>query len=241
MGGMSILLLGGLYYYKYIYNNPSNDKPKVKSSCCNTEQKSSCCNTEKQSSENTSYNNYNSFTKHSSGCIDGEGFVLMANGQRKKVCDIKSGEYVRSFPNCVSMVECVMISKIGKEIKMVKLENSNDGTHFWITYKHPILVDNDTVMIDHDICNNLSVDSLDVDVVNKYNLKWVFPKTICTQKLKFESMVYNFLLDSNHTINVNGYWCVTLGDDYDKGDGIGHQLWGNSVAVRKFLNHKSKD
>eukprot|EP01083_Nonionella_stella_P286392 974875_1 len=53
MGGMSILLLGGLYYYKYIYNNPSNDKPKVKSSCCNTEQKSSCCNTEQKSSENT--------------------------------------------------------------------------------------------------------------------------------------------------------------------------------------------
>eukprot|EP01084_Bolivina_argentea_P202406 345844_1 len=80
----------------------------------------------------------------------------------------------------------------------------------WITYKHPILLS---------------------------DMKWVFPKDVCKVEMRYEDKVYNFVLDSEHMINVNGNWCVTLGDGYYKGQHIGSELWTDMDNVKKYLKY----
>ena len=81
-------------------------------------------------------------------------------------------------------------------------------------------------------CNNCQL-RLDSDVIKKYNLEWKLPKNVFNVIDKYSNKIYNFILDNNHTINVNGNWCVTLGHDW-KGNVIQHPFWGNSSAMKQY-------
>merc|ERR1712176_464453 len=54
-------------------------------------------------------------------CFDGMGNVLMANGEHKRIKELKVGDCVRSFgQNKVSMIRCVIVSNLHRKIAMVK-------------------------------------------------------------------------------------------------------------------------
>eukprot|EP01084_Bolivina_argentea_P143553 252027_1 len=137
-------------------------------------------------------------------CFDGNGNVLMADNSYKRICNLKVGDKVRSFPNFVSTIKCCIQSNINDEIEMVKLQNN-----CWITFEHPILIKTNDYNGGYDTLNRL-----DTDEIKKYGLLWVLPKQILPVKLRYQDKIYNFMLDSYHTINVNGNWCCTLGHDY---------------------------
>merc|ERR1712013_884892 len=69
------------------------------------------------------------------GCFDGDAQVLMADGSRKAIRDVKVGDRVQSFPHSESRVQCVVEWRTESEKKMVSLKNKG-----WITHKHPLLV-----------------------------------------------------------------------------------------------------
>eukprot|EP01084_Bolivina_argentea_P293982 505742_1 len=163
-------------------------------------------------------------------CFDGNGNVLMKNNLCKKIADLRIGDEVRSFPNNVSKIKCIVVSNINREIRMVELSDS-----CWITFEHPILV-NDAKKENVVQCENIS--SLDSCMLNKYGLLWILPKDRYPVQYRYQDKIYNFILDSNHTINVNGNWCCTLGHDY-KGDVIQHEFWGNSLVITEFLKAHS--
>eukprot|EP01084_Bolivina_argentea_P204622 349475_1 len=166
-------------------------------------------------------------------CVGGNGVVLMANGTKKLVSQLNVGDKVRSFPNCVATVECVIISNINDCINMVRLNGNG-----WITVEHPMLISN----VNNSLCEcgmdlyetYKGLNGLDSDEIKKYNLRWVLPTDIGVKQKRYVDKIYNFVLDSYHTINVNGFWCLTLGDGY-KGDIIGHEFWSNHDAILTFL------
>ena len=59
-------------------------------------------------------------------------------------------------------------------------------------------------------------------------------KNINDVQWKYQDYIYNFVLEEYHTLNVNGYWCITLGHDF-KGKGIEHEFYGNSKMIDKYL------
>eukprot|EP01084_Bolivina_argentea_P213867 363127_1 len=57
-------------------------------------------------------------------CFDGNGLVLMVDGDYCKISDLKIGDQVRSFPNNIGTIECVIVSDIDKQTEMVELPNN---------------------------------------------------------------------------------------------------------------------
>eukprot|EP01083_Nonionella_stella_P080450 221116_1 len=167
-------------------------------------------------------------------CFDGNGYVLMADNSCKQICELKIGDKVRSFPNAVASVRCRITQNVNDTMEMVQLKND-----CWITCKHPVLVQQDDKnCVEWDLNQYKNIDTLDTDLIEQYGLMWVLPKHIQPITLKYQEKIYNFVLDSLHTINVNGNWCCTLGHDY-KGSVIEHELWGNSIAIKSFLQSNS--
>lgn len=74
-------------------------------------------------------------------------------------------------------------------------------------------------------------------IVNK---KWVFPFDVCDDNDIVSDVVYNFILDSGHVLNVNGVQCVTLGHNFI-GEVIGHPYFGSQKIVQDFMNTKGWD
>eukprot|EP01084_Bolivina_argentea_P162040 282016_1 len=169
------------------------------------------------------------------GCFDGNGLVLMANGTRKKICELRIGDKVRSFSDYVSEIKYCVSIDINREISMVKLYNYLNDEWCWITFEHPVLVcNNNDFNIDVNKCLNIG-HILDTNIVREYDLKWVIPKEIWKKEYRFQNKVYNFILNRNHTLNVNGYWCCTLGHNL-KGETIEHPFWGNYDVITEFLH-----
>eukprot|EP01084_Bolivina_argentea_P204623 349476_1 len=163
-------------------------------------------------------------------CFDGYGNVLMANGEYKKICDLKVNDKVRSFPNGIGTIECVIVSNINKNIEMAKLPNN-----CFITFEHPVLMGVDMNM---NMDKYMYIGELNSYDISKMGLFWELPKHIYPMYVRYQDKIYNFILDQHHTLLVNGNWCVTLGHDF-KGNVIQHDFWGNSVAIKSFLMSNS--
>eukprot|EP01084_Bolivina_argentea_P101749 182366_1 len=110
---------------------------------------------------------------------------------------------------------------------MVKLWND-----CWITFEHPVLLN-----VKQDMNAYKSLHTLDTNEIHKFGLSWVLPKDILPIEWRYQETIYNFILDSYHTINVGGNWCCTLGHNY-KGHVIQHEFWGNSFAIESLLKSK---
>jgi hypothetical protein len=65
----------------------------------------------------------------------------------------------------------------------------------------------------------------------KVNRKWVRPYEIKNPQLFVCEEVYNVVLDSQHTMVVNGVECVTLGHEI-KEEGIDHPYFGTHKVLR---------
>merc|ERR1712043_15810 len=153
------------------------------------------------------------------------GVVLLEWDRYKLISELKIGDRVCSFPgNRVSESKCVIVSNIFGKIEMCRLKND-----CLITFEHPVLIGVD----DEKDYEGLD-DALHSECISEYNLEWVFPKHAFNVEYMFQERIYNFVLDANHTMNVNGNWCCTLGHDL-KGDVIEHEFWGNSKRINQFL------
>jgi len=163
----------------------------------------------------------------------------MADGSRKLVSKLLVGDKIRCFGKKVGTIECRIISSIQKECKMCYLQNLTSGC--WITFEHPVLFSKLTESSLFDAEGNRAYEnlkSLDTNRIANYNLSWVLPMDIRPVEIRFQSYLYNFILDKHHTVNVSGHWCATLGHNY-KGYIIEHEFWGDSLKVRSFLQNNS--
>ncbi|KAL0223828.1 hypothetical protein P9112_003218 [Eukaryota sp. TZLM1-RC] len=70
---------------------------------------------------------------------------------------------------------------------------------------------------------------------------WKFPIGIAESKVMDVDYVYNFVLDSNHTMTVSGFECVTLGHGLFVNEVVSHEYFGDRVvddlrSMRGFEN-----
>jgi len=155
------------------------------------------------------------------------------------VSKLAVGDKIRCFGKKVGTVECSITSSIQKACKMCYLQSSSSGC--WITFEHPVLFSKITQSTLFDAEGNRAYEHLkrlDTKSIADYNLSWVLPMNICPVEIRFQSYVYNFILDNHHTVNVSGHWCATLGHNY-KGYIIEHEFWGDSLKIRSFLQNHS--
>ena len=65
---------------------------------------------------------------------------------------------------------------------------------------------------------------------------WAFPTIINIPQDIFIDCLYNFILDSIHTININGIVCCTLGHNITTNNIISHPFYGTHVIIDMMKN-----
>lgn len=146
--------------------------------------------------------NMSSLNNYDNGCFDGNGLVDMANGQKKKVSNLKKNDVVKSYNGTTASVVCVTVKEVVNYFDIVKLGDKKRP--LIITPYHPVRVNNE----------------------------WKFPYTIakseeCSEDL---SHVYNLVLNQSHTVFINGIECVTLGHGFTD-DIVAHDYFGTSKVI----------
>ena len=137
------------------------------------------------------------------GCIAGDCIVLMADGSLKLIKDLRKGDEIMGSQGQAVKITCV-VTTICKDNKaqLVKFDNG-----LKITAWHPI----------------------------RLNGKFFFPCT-AEEEVPFEyeffecEAVYNFVLESDHLMTVNGVECVTLGHGFQE-DVVRHEYYGTSAII----------
>lgn len=120
-------------------------------------------------------------------CFHGNGMVRLFGGHKKKVEAIVKGDRVESMNGAVATVICVIETKIADGT--LELSNCTDGSNaLLITPWHPIRL--------------------------SQSQDWIFPISIAEPTTVQCGAVYNFVLDKQHVVNVDGVDCVTLGHSF---------------------------
>eukprot|EP01103_Thecamoeba_quadrilineata_P010244 TRINITY_DN2151_c0_g1_i1.p1 TRINITY_DN2151_c0_g1~~TRINITY_DN2151_c0_g1_i1.p1 ORF type:complete len:826 (-),score=135.05 TRINITY_DN2151_c0_g1_i1:58-2535(-) len=154
--------------------------------------------------------NMASYMNASGGCFEGSGLVLMSDGQRKRVDQIVMGDQIIVEGYRISRIRCVVetLYPLGDDIVLV---NGVKVTPF-----HPVRVrDQDG------------------------HLKWQFPVLVKGSKIEpfTGGLVYDFVLDDGHSIDVNGVECITLGHNFK--DGVAaHEYFGSKRVVEDLMTLK---
>jgi len=137
------------------------------------------------------------------GCIAGDCIVLMADGGVKFIKDLRKGdEIMGSHDQAVKVTSVVKTVCQNNQAQLVKFDNG-----LKITAWHPI----------------------------RLNGKFFFPCT-AEEEMPFEykffecEAVYNFVLESDHLMTVNGVECVTLGHGFRE-DVVRHEYYGTSAII----------
>ena len=176
-------------------------------------------------------------------CFSGNATIKMADGTRKYAKDIVIGDKVLSFPNIISTVTCTVESIINRDIFMCNLSKTVEKSrqdNTWITFEHPILMENRNGIFDIGITDEMKqgIQHVDAKSVNKFGLSWYLPKHVKQVELVYQEKIFNFMVNKGHSMNVNNHWCCTLGHDL-KGNVIEHQLWGNKKNITQYLKQRS--
>lgn len=135
------------------------------------------------------------------GCIAGDCIATMADGKTKLVQDIKKGDEVLGANGEPAKVVCVVKTVCeNNKARLVELESG-----LKITPWHPI----------------------------RLGGKFFFPCTV-EEPFQYEfsecPAVYNFVLESNHMMVVNGVECVTLAHGFQE-DVVRHEYYGTSAVT----------
>ncbi|KAL4433176.1 hypothetical protein ABPG74_010871 [Tetrahymena malaccensis] len=164
------------------------------------------------SSSSTSYQsayNMNDYHNYSSGgCIHGDSLVFLQSGMTKKVSEIKKGD----------IVQCPQLGQFQfAEVQCVvvsKCENENHnfvqiGENLWITSKHPI----------------------------RMNGEWIYPNKLNEAQQKQSDFIYQFVLNSGHTMNIGGYEVICLGHGFQEPI-ASHEYLGSQTVIDDLKNMK---
>jgi hypothetical protein len=152
-----------------------------------------------------------SYYNVSGGCFTGNWLVNMADSTTKPVRDIKPGDMVvsKNAINGFARVVCILKLRINNYIEMISL-NGYDG----ITSYHPIYTDT--------------------------NKAWVFPETYTTATYGAISgeYMYDFILDSGHTVNMQGgFNFACLGHGITTSPVISHPYFGTNRIIDDLKDH----
>ena len=138
----------------------------------------------------------------------------MADGKRKHIKDLCIGDRVKvlqSLPNGISTGCDTAIVKVKiQSIVDREYEMVKVGNKMWISPYHAVIDDNN---------------------------KWRMPSDLNKIEMRYESSIYNFILDQGHTLNVDGIWGCTLGHDL-KGNVIENPIWGSSYVMYDYFKDK---
>ena len=147
----------------------------------------------------------NVFSQSSGPCFTGDSEVILANDTIKLVREMNKGDYVKT-PNGFAKVLCV--TKTYCHNNKTILVNMKNGLN--VTPYHPIRYDNE----------------------------WQFPANIVEDGNNSVNMsnqncniVYNFVLNKDHIMIINGYECCTLGHGFTDNDVIQHDYYGTNQIV----------
>lgn len=145
--------------------------------------------------------NMANFYNSSGVCFGGEAQVKLQNGKTVKIKNIKKDDLVQSGEYNYSKVICVMKTKIDKG--ETNLTNFANGLQ--LTPYHPVKI-GDNFCFASEISNTI------------------------TKASKCEA-VYNFVLEENHCILMNGLQCLTLSHEIEKGVAK-HNYFGTQKIVK---------
>jgi hypothetical protein len=135
------------------------------------------------------------------GCFGGDGGVWMADGRHKLVRDLRKGDRIR----CDAGSQTAEVQcVVAMRVKGCRAPMVHFPSGLAITPTHPVL-DNSG--------------------------DWVPAEKVHERRVVDIDRVYNFLLDRQHTIVVNGVICVVMGH----GGPMKHAFWGNWNRVARCL------
>lgn len=147
--------------------------------------------------------NMRMFNNSRNVCLHGNGMVRMFGGGVKRVETINKGDRIETSTGSVATVVCVIENKIVEQMVELVEIGSGDGS-LLITPWHPIRFGRSE--------------------------EWIFPNSIAEPKTVPCESLYNFVLDVEHVINVNGIDCVTLGHSFD--DAVcAHEYFGTKRVI----------
>jgi len=152
------------------------------------------------------------FMDASSGCFAGSCTVSMADGSSKRVADVHKGDVVRTGSASNPTATVVCVVEYRSAGEVCVLSPSG----LIITPWHPIDIDG--------------------------NDSWSFPANCSTAVRKPASEpVFTFVLDSVHSVAVNGVRCVTLGHGITSGsDARAHPYFGSNAYITDLQKHFSE-
>lgn len=146
-----------------------------------------------------------SVNSQQSGCFLGDGVVLMADGTEKRIDAIQPGDRVAyaTAAGATATVRCVVkTEQDGADVVRLGCCSGSGSTAF--TPWHPVFVQGE----------------------------WAFPSSLGPVVHEATDAVYNFVLDSGHTMILNGITACTLGHDFN-GPVIGHPYFGSRVEGKR--------
>jgi hypothetical protein len=126
----------------------------------------------------------------------------MADGGLKLIKDLRKGNEIMGSSGRAAKITCVVKTLCqGNQAQLVKFENG-----LKITPWHPV----------------------------RLNGKFFFPCFVEEMSFEYEffkfEAVYNFVLESDHLMTVNGVECVTLGHGFQE-DVVRHEYYGTSAIL----------
>jgi hypothetical protein len=153
------------------------------------------------------------FSQSSGPCFTGDSEVLLSNNGVKLIEEVRQGDFVKT-PSGTAVVICV--TKTFCANNQTILVNMKNGLR--VTPYHPI----------------------------RYNNEWQFPAKLLEDGNNSIDMsnqecniVYNFVLNKDHIMIINGYECCTLGHGITENDVIQHDYYGTDAVVRDLQNSSS--
>ena len=148
---------------------------------------------------------YNSQSVDTS-CFTGTSLIVMADGSRKCMADLKKGDSVCALSDPYNMGSEIVFPRVVCILKTVipsgKAELVTLGDGLKITRWHPVLMPNG----------------------------WEFPEDLRPGSMEDCDAVYSVLLDGFHNCMINNIWCIGLGHGYDKGI-LAHEYFGTERVV----------
>lgn len=138
---------------------------------------------------------------NSGGCFDGQSLLRMFDGTWKPMSQLLPGDCVATSSNSSATVTCVVKYKM-----MLPVTQLVELNGMRITPYHPIRLQD--------------------------GAQWVFPCDIKAPVAVFGcDYVYNLVLQSGHTIVVNGIECVTLGHGFESDSIVQHAYFGTQRVI----------
>lgn len=143
-------------------------------------------------------------------CIDGDGYVKLANGKYKQVKELIKDDVILNSDNNSAKIICVIKTTIQNGFTDMLSING-----LKVTPWHPIRLPS----------------------VQDPNPTWVFPSHI-GRLLTFKcDHIYNFVLDSHHFITVNDIDVITLGHGIQNDPVLTHPFFGTRKVIEHLESH----